>query len=605
MLLLLAHAVGCEPAQRIAPITRQPVATAPDASSRELKNALELLQDPDLTSESPTAGRIAYGLNSWIGSQTDSSGWTVPALTSSLPAELQRVLVYARIESRKFNLIDVGFLRETLWLRDIASWVSGQKLDPAFARWLDEAREDLGAANATRLGVAYRLFDWTVRNVQLDPVSRDFRDIVATPPVDNGAKSPTPLGYAPRFGVPGPGYRFSPQQLLLYGHGDFWQRSWLFMLLARQQGIDVAMLAIPGSPGQQPRPWCTAVLIDDRLFLFDSRLGLVIPQADKRGVVELADVIRDSRILGTNELPGRLDLSPQQRYPVRHADVRQVTALIDGSPHYLGRRMRHLQQALTGDQRMVLTTSPGDLAERLERHPGVGAVRIWRIGYDAILYRRGREETLSGDDRVQRKAHYERMGWPNDYETFEKLLVHDYEMHAWVFQSSRPLADGRKKHLRGMFFKQEEEPGAANYYLQARVSDRILKNFLEDPGFRAKRYGFVQRPGQDKNGNQPRVERAYRGMVRAKQSATYWIGLANYEAGRFEVALDWLQNRTLATRSDSPWEAGARYNVGRTLEALGRVSKARQVYFGDESAQSHGNSLRARWLAGRPTEDKN
>ena len=166
-----------------------------------------------------------------------------------------------------------------------------------------EAHEDLGAANATRLGAAYRLFDWTVRNVQLDPVSRDFRDIVATPPVDNGAKSPTPLGYAPRFGVPGPGYRFSPQQLLLYGHGDFWQRSWLFMLLARQQGIDVAMLAIPGSPGQQPRPWCTAVLIDDRLFLFDSRLGLVIPQADKRGVVELADVIRGSKWSPLNRAP--------------------------------------------------------------------------------------------------------------------------------------------------------------------------------------------------------------------------------------------------------------------------------------------------------------
>ena len=196
------------------------------------------------------------------------------------------------------------------------------------------------------------------------------------------------------------------------------------------------------------------------------------------------------------------------------------------------------------------------------------------------------------------------MGWPSDYDTLEKLLLHDYEFHDVVFQFSTSLASGRKQHLRGKFFKQEEEPGAANYYLQARVSDRDLNNFLKDSRFRARQFGFVQRAGKDKNRDQAGVELAHRGMQRAKQTATYWIGLANYDAGRFEVALDWLKNRTLGAREDSPWKVGARYNLGRTLEVLGRIAEARRVYFGDDSAQAHGNTLRARWLAVRQTTDK-
>ncbi|MBB76157.1 MAG: hypothetical protein CMJ75_16745 [Planctomycetaceae bacterium] len=602
VVLLLSHPFGCERAQRSARTVKQKTTTALDASTRELKNALELLQDPNLTGQSPTAGKIAYGLNAWISKQPPFPNWQTAELTETLPTEVQRVLQRrARSKSQDFNIEDVAFLRETLWLRDVSSWVVKQKLDPVFERWLDGVREKLGDTTTTKLGIAHRLFDWTVRNIQLDPISPDFRDFVPKTPAEGSDQPPRPKHYAPRFGIPGPGYRFSAEQLLLYGHGDFWQRSWLFMLLARQQGIEVAMLAAPGINSKKPLPWCTAVLLDDRLFLFDTRLGLPIPNTNKRGVVQLAEVIRDPQILGTAKLPGLLDLNPQKRYPVRHANVQNVTAFIDGSPHYLSRRMRQLQEALTGDQRIVLATSTTDLATRLVRHQAIRQVQIWSIAYDAILYRLGRARTLSQDDRALRKNAYQAMGWPSDYDTLEKLLIRDYEFHDVVFQFSTSLASGRKQHLLGKFFKQEDELGAANYYLQARVSDRDLNNFLKDPRFRARQFGFPQRAGKNKNRG---VELAHRGMQRAKQSATYWIGLANYDAGRFDVALDWLENRTLGAREESPWKVGARYNLGRTLEILGRVAEARRVYFGDDSAQSHGNTLRARWLVARQPESK-
>ena len=604
LVLLLSQLLGCESAQRSAPTVKQRTTTTQDASTRELKNALELLQDPNLTGQSPTAGKIAYGLNAWISKQPPIPNWQTPALTKTLPTEVQRVFRRrARSTSQDFNIEDVVFLRETLWLRDVSSWIVKQQLDPKFERWLGDVREKLGDTTTSKLGIAHRLFDWTVRNIQLDPISPDFRDFVPKTSADNSDQPARPQHYAPRFGIPGPGYRFSAEQLLLYGHGDFWQRSWLFMLLARQQGIQVAMLSAPGIASKKPLPWCTAVLLDERLFLFDTRLGLPIPEENKRGVVELAEVMRNPRILGTTELPGLLDLNPQKRYPVRHADAQKVTAFIDGSPHYLSRRMQQLQETLTGEQRIVLATSTTDLANRLTRHKAIDQVQIWPIAYDTILYRLGRAKTLSRDDRALRKNAYEAMGWPGDYDTLEKLLLNDYEFHDVVFQFSTSLASGRKQHLRGKFFKHEDESGAANYYLQARVSDRDLNNFLKDPRFRARQFGFGQRAGKNKNRDQAGVELAHRGMQRAKQSATYWIGLANYDAGRFEVALDWLENRTLGAREESPWKVGARYNLGRTLEILGRVADARRVYFGDDSAQSHGNTLRARWLTTPSTEN--
>jgi len=82
-----------------------------------------------------------------------------------------------------------------------------------------------------------------------------------------------------------------------------------------------------------------------------------------------------------------------------------------------------------------------------------------------------------------------------------------------------------------------------------------------------------------------------------KQHASYWLGLAQYDDGRPEAAVEWFARRTLQAYPDGPWVGGARYNLGRTYEALGDIENAREQYFQDESPQKHGNLLRARYLA--------
>ena len=60
--------------------------------------------------------------------------------------------------------------------------------------------------------------------------------------------------------------------------------------------------------------------------------------------------------------------------------------------------------------------------------------------------------------------------------------------------------------------------------------------------------------------------------------------------------IDWLK-RTVEVSPPSPWTPGARHNLGRCYEQMGRADLARQWLQSDaDSPQRYGNLLRAKWL---------
>jgi len=86
-------------------------------------------------------------------------------------------------------------------------------------------------------------------------------------------------------------------------------------------------------------------------------------------------------------------------------------------------------------------------------------------------------------------------------------------------------------------------------------------------------------------------------MRRAKQNASYWLGLVHFEQQNYPEAVDFFSNRTLKATPGGPWSSGARYNLARSYEAMGQNDKAIVLLESDkESPQSHGNQLRARRL---------
>ena len=88
-----------------------------------------------------------------------------------------------------------------------------------------------------------------------------------------------------------------------------------------------------------------------------------------------------------------------------------------------------------------------------------------------------------------------------------------------------------------------------------------------------------------------------------KITASLWLGIAQYETGRFDDALEWLDEKTLQIDKDERWQGSARYNLGRTHEALGNFDAARDTYFADQSPQAHGNRLRARYFPSKQDSD--
>jgi tetratricopeptide (TPR) repeat protein len=132
--------------------------------------------------------------------------------------------------------------------------------------------------------------------------------------------------------------------------------------------------------------------------------------------------------------------------------------------------------------------------------------------------------------------------------------------------------------------------------MQARTSDAAREKIYTSEEFR-RRIGFNQPLPENEDERKVTLETINTMYLRAKQHASYWLGLVHYEEGNYDAAVEWLDLRTLQSPLPSPWAAGARYNLARAYEALGQNDKAIAILQADDSPQRHGNLLRAARLA--------
>jgi hypothetical protein len=436
---------------------------------------------------------IVDRLNQWIGTQQASADWKADPMVAALPQAKD-------LDGATFSGFDGFFLQEAVWLRDISRWGSGDALD------------DLERAKS--------LFDWTIRNIQIEP--------------DNPKR-------IPKF----------PWETLLLGRGTASERAWVFILLTRQLGIEAAVLAPNAAKAEKDattRPWCVAVLVENNAYLFDPTLGLPIPApkgvtADESGRLAiqpatLAQAADDEKVLR------RLDANEKNAYPLSAADLKHVAIMLEASPAYLARRMQLFESKLAGAEKMVLSTHPSAQAERWKAVAGVDDVRLWQLPFDT-LERRSR---LSRDEVLAQLA----------------ALLPFYAMPA------APLYRGRVLQLKGRF---TGDDGAIHFYQLARPStEAITTSYMAE------------------------VEKVV--QLRAKQDASYWLGLIAYQRQSYPAAIDYFTKRTLLFAPDGPWTVGARYNLGRTFEAAGERERAILQYNSNANSPGYlGDLLRAKWLA--------
>jgi tetratricopeptide (TPR) repeat protein len=310
-----------------------------------LHNALFELKRLEDFDQEPALEQVVDRLNQWSRSQEIEVQWKADPLIATLPKPLAEGVWFDRLEDKSYSHdFDGDFLKEAAWMHDIAK--KADKLDD--------------------LEVAQSLFDWTIRNIHLLEVNPAKQDVLWRQLA-----------------------RRLPADVLLQGSGTAIQRAWVFMLLGRQQKLDIVMLAVadPDHP-EQTRPWLPALVHDGQLYLFDTSLGLPIPGPGGKGIATLAQAAEDESILN------RLDLDESHHYPVKAAEAKQVTAFIEASPGYLARRMKVLQSQLAGDEEVVLTASPQKIAERLKGIAHLaGEPKLWTVPYETYALRQREDDS--------------------------------------------------------------------------------------------------------------------------------------------------------------------------------------------------------------------
>ncbi len=587
VMMAAAVLVGCTPtSQKTKAKISQSASSRAETSRQIFDYAAGLLNRPrEFDTFEATVGAVEK-LNEWLATEPEPA-WTPPAMLADLPPDLAERRAVKDLSRMRFTDLDALELRMAVWLREIAARQSKDGKDT--------------------LDVASRLFDWTVRNIQLE--TRTGEDPAQAPPL-------------------------SAWHVLLLGRGTAAERAWIFALLARQQNLDVVILARePQEGGENPVPWACALFHDEDLYLFDPVMGLAIPKADGTGVATLAEAAADERVFR------QLDLGPDERCRLDESHVRQCQALIEASPVYLAPRMAALQAKLVGDEKLVMSLDAQSLVAKLAVVPQVDKVDLWRLPYE----------------RLQDEIHVDVNGLNLEIaalDPFRTVVVN----HLGRSESSeRPIWKGRTLHLLGAF---DDEPSANKSYQSARLIEETrrqtvgeiesfvsmlpeeqqqeMRNFLggiigglsEDEKFRlgqsfvslicnlpqeqSHRFleyfiAMITRNGltdeqiaETRRQLEPLAEILgweYTQVAKVvREDATYYLGLVAFERGIYSAAEDWLKVRTLEQYPDGRWQHGARYNLARTYEATGRLAEAISIFKADNSPQRHGNQIRARRL---------
>lgn len=506
-------------------VRRMDVAQNPAKALRQVQN------DPLWATwpQPPVLRQIVDRLNLWMqGASAKEAEWRADPMLEKLPAALRELPQLRRLETLGFDDYDGFALLEAMWMRDVARWAHGDRLD------------DLSRAQS--------LFDWTVRNIGDD----------LTP---EGNPSDVPQ---------------VPWETLLYGRGSVWERAWVFISLARQLGIESAVLALADESGA-PQPWAIGVLSGGKVYVFDPLLR--VPLAKQGGLswtegrlniqpATLAELADDDSLLRQHDIEG----SGGRAYPVRAEQLKRVTVWLDASPFSLSVRSRLIELRLTGTDRVVLSASPSARAARWREIGQVAEVGLWELPWRTL------------DSRHKFTAE----------QVIQRLLALSY---FYGDGNSVPLRRGRLLHLKG---KLVGEDSASSWYQQARPANEDMREELRKIVAQEEKR-IAQLPEERRAAEIAQIESLINLQVqlaqRTKLDATYWLALVAYERDKFPSARHYLEERVLPVDADRAWTAAARYNLGRVFERLGEVAAAVALYRGDfpDSARP-AMLLRAQWL---------
>lgn len=508
--------------------------------------------------------QVTYHLNQWARTNAASRAGqtTLPELLSTLDALVPSPQFRKQLESPEFSTADVSLLRDAYVFRKAVNWIDTPlRDDPLLRDWFEQLDDKLDQESVAQLRTAARLFDWTIRNVALEP------DQMPLPSVDPAPQFPLGMTWE------GPGYRQTDFQTIWRGRGDWQQRAGVFTQLCTQAGIASAVLATQSTKDGSLNPWCVGVLIQGEVYLFEPRLGVHVPGPDQTGIATLAQARRDVTVMRRLNVAGFFD------YPLSKFDVAQNVALLNVRPEMLTDRMRRLEDGLTGDRRLTLFQDADAIASSLDEVSGIAGARLWELPILAEIYTATCEVLSQRDPR------------------FAFWFLSRWAILEGGDSASQNLSQGRWAHLLGRIVDDDAEgsKGARSRYLEQRAPEFDIDDLSINLEIQ-QQYGLRRELGMNQEEWNQQLQRVQVMMRLGKRTATYWLSLVQFDDGRFDTAGNWFGKRVLSDEQKSIWQASAKYNLARCYERIGQIDQAIEVLKEEESSSRHGNRIRARLL---------
>lgn len=300
-----------------------------------------------------------------------SVGWEPDPVIAALPASLRSMV---DLQRPRFDLQDVDYLREATWFHFLTNRLAAKPAspDPELAKIPRDAQ------------LATRIFEWTMLNVALDLPSWD--------------RTASPW-QVPETAVE---MLHTPYLTLYTGRGTALERGWVFLSLARQAGLQGALLAVTtnaeGKPLDEARPWLPAILVEGEWYLFDPQWGVPLPGPKGRGLATLKQLRDDPTLLRQLDSDGF-------EYPIKAEQLAGVTALLEVAPPSLTLRMRQLQFDLP-ERVLALGTRNHPLpSEQLKQFEvsGLSKPTLWKHPWQVAFARSSASSGMEDAVRMLRR----------------------------------------------------------------------------------------------------------------------------------------------------------------------------------------------------------
>ena len=423
-------------------------------------------------------------LNSWRTKRTEVDGIVEQTIPVNAPPGWINTELESRLNQSKFDGLDAQHIRDALFYRVVSGYLS-----------------DRGSTELERVEI---VVDFVCRNISLwrdDEIELPLRPFVA----------------------------------LQLGRGSANDRAIVCAEILRQLRIDSMILRASSDTKETSNKWLLGVVVDSKIYLFDTVLGLPVFRSDDNAIKTPASF---DEILTHPEL---LDLmSVKDPYRLKIEELREPIVFAISDPLYWCERMHRLEQSLPPNSNCVL--------------------------YEPILHEDGKSGVIQRIAAAGRwnLTSLKHCAFQTQQEEKSRQLTQQAVLESQKLMVSLMAPISIKRNDDGKFV--QEPP---KYEMQRYRTNHLMGNFAEA----TQKYLSIRHLELERN-IPPEIDQLNR---IASEDAFYWSALCKMELEEYAAAVELFKSYLKKYDRKGKWFFSARSLLAACHAQLGEITEARST----------------------------